>query len=248
MLVTGGSSGLGAATSQLFIDEGAKVFVTDLEERGIVEKLGGSKNVTYMKCDVSSPEDCSAAVKACVEKYGKLDVLFHNAARLGVTSTVVDHDVEMFQKVINTNLCSGFYLARAAIPEMRKQGKGAIVNTCSTSGLAGDYGLCSYNAAKAGMVNLTKAMALDHAREGIRVNCICPGYMFTAMTEGMRQAPALFKELNDTIPMGHGTDPVDVGRCVLFLASDEAAFVTGHGKLGNGREGSLLIAIYSYGR
>ena len=248
MLVTGGSSGLGAATSQLFIDEGAKVFVTDLEERGIVEKLGGSKNVTYMKCDVSSPEDCSAAVKACVEKYGKLDVLFHNAARLGVTSTVVDHDVELFQKVINTNLCSGFYLARAAIPEMRKQGKGAIVNTCSTSGLAGDYGLCSYNAAKAGMVNLTKAMALDHAREGIRVNCICPGYMFTAMTEGMRQAPALFKELNDTIPMGHGTDPVDVGRCVLFLASDEAAFVTGHGKLGKGREGSLLIAIYSYGR
>jgi NAD(P)-dependent dehydrogenase (short-subunit alcohol dehydrogenase family) len=139
VFVTGGSSGLGAETSQLFIEEGAKVFVTDLEERAILKRLG--TNAFFMKCDVSKPEDCEAAINACIEKWGKLDVLFHNAARLAPVSTVVDHDVALFQAVINTNLCSAFYLARVAIPQMRKQGKGAIVNTASTAALYGDYGM-----------------------------------------------------------------------------------------------------------
>ena len=139
VFVTGGASGLGAETSQLFIDEGAKVFVTDLEERSILKRLGS--NAFFMKCDVSKPEDCEAAVNACIAKWGKLDVLFHNAARIAPVSTVVDHDVALFQAIINTNLCSAFYLARVVIPQMRKQGKGAIVNTASTAALYGDYGM-----------------------------------------------------------------------------------------------------------
>lgn len=138
VFVTGGSSGLGAETSQLFVNEGAKVFVTDLEERSILKRLG--PNAFFMKCDVSKPEDCEAAISACIEKWGRLDVMFHNAARLAPVSTVVDHDVALFQAVINTNLCSAFYLARIAIPQMRKQGKGAIINTASTAALRGDYG------------------------------------------------------------------------------------------------------------
>lgn len=139
VFVTGGTSGLGAETSQLFVDEGAKVFVTDLEERSILKRLG--PNAFFMRCDVSKPEDCEAAINACIEKWGRLDVMFHNAGRLAPVSTVVDHDVALFQQVINTNLCSAFYLARIAIPQMRKQGKGAIINTASTAALSGDYGV-----------------------------------------------------------------------------------------------------------
>lgn len=229
VFVTGGSSGLGADTCELFISEGAKVFVTDLEERDIVQRLGAA-NAVFQRCDVSSPDDCQKAIQSCIEQYGRLDVLFHNGAMLAGISTVVDHDVETFQRVINTNLCGLFYLARAAIPQMRKQGKGAIVTTASTAGLRGDSGLCSYSAAKAGAVNLTRTMALDHIQEGIRVNCVCPGYMVTPMTTAFRDDEFIHDLLKERIPAGRGSDPKEVARAVLFLASDEASYITGHGE------------------
>jgi meso-butanediol dehydrogenase/(S,S)-butanediol dehydrogenase/diacetyl reductase len=156
-------------------------------------------------------------------------VLFHNGARLAGVSTVVDHDVTLFQEVINTNLCGLFYLARAAIPQMCQQGKGAIVSTASTAGLRGEYGLCSYAAAKAGLINLTRVMAMDHAREGIRINCVCPGYMVTPMTAGFRESKTLHESLLECIPMNRGSDPKEVANVVLFLASDEASYITGEG-------------------
>ena len=146
VFVTGGTSGLGADTCELFVQEGAKVFVTDLEQRDIIQRLG-PENAHYQKCDISSVSDCENAVKACVEKFGRLDVLFHNGARLADLATVAEQDVATFEAVIKTNLCGLFYLARAVIPQMRKQGKGAIVTTASTAGLFGDHGLCSYTAA-----------------------------------------------------------------------------------------------------
>lgn len=231
VLVTGGTSGLGADTSRLFLEEGAKVFVTDLLERDIISRLGNA-NASFHKCDVSSVSDCAGAVQACVEKFGRIDVLFHNGARLAALNTVVDHDVEDFDSVIKTNLCGLFYLARAAIPEMRKQGKGAIVSTASTAGLYGDYGLCSYSAAKAGMVNLTRTMALDHAREGIRVNCVCPGYMITPMTDAFRSEQLVHDALIESVPMNRGADPKEIGTAVLFLASDEASYITGQAIVG----------------
>lgn len=136
IFVTGGTSGLGAETCQLFIDEGAKVFVTDLEERGILKRLG--PNASYYRCDISNPEDCETAINACIGKYGLLDVLFNNGARPAPVATVVEHDLKLFQDIINTKLCGLFYLSRIAIPQMRKQGKGAIVATVSTAGLAGE--------------------------------------------------------------------------------------------------------------
>lgn len=226
VFITGGTSGLGADTAELFVQDGAKVFVVDLQERDILSRLG-SDNAAFRKCDVSSPNDCASAIEECVKQYGRLDVLFHNAARLSPLANVVDHEVEMFQQIINTNLCGLFYLSRAAIPQMRTQGKGAIVATASTSGLAGDYGLCSYNAAKAGTVNLVRSMALDHALEGIRVNAVCPGYMITPMTEAFRMEKHVQDALLATIPMRRGADPKEIGRAVLFLASDEASFITG---------------------
>lgn len=229
VFVTGGSSGLGADTVELFLQEGATVFVTDIAERDILKRLGTEK-AYFHHCDVSKPEDCEKAVKACVERFGRLDVLFHNGARLAGVATVVDHDVTLFQQVINTNLCGLFYLARAVIPQMRKQGKGAIVSTASTAGLSGDFGLCSYSAAKHGLVGLTKTMALDHAEEGIRVNCVCPGYMITPMTAAFREDKKIYEVLLDSIPMHRGADPKEVGRAVLFLASDDASYITGQGE------------------
>lgn len=144
---------------------------------------------------------------------------------------MVDLDVAVFQNVIQTNLCGAFYVAKAVIPHMRKQGKGVIVNTASISGLAADYGLSAYNAAKGGIINLTRAMALDHAREGIRIVSVCPGFMRTAMTEGVvQQNPALAEAVYESIPMGRGGDPAEVANAVLFLASDDASWITGHRK------------------
>lgn len=180
ILITGGSSGIGAATAALFIAEGAKVFIVDLEERDITQRLGPN-NATFRKGDVSSPEDCAAAIQECVHAYGRLDVLFHNAGTLAPPAKVPDQDVAIFQKVILTNLGGLFYLARAAIPIMQKQGSGSIIATASTSGLSGAMSVAPYAASKAATINLVKTMALDHAKDGIRVNCVIPGMTNTPM-------------------------------------------------------------------
>jgi meso-butanediol dehydrogenase / (S,S)-butanediol dehydrogenase / diacetyl reductase len=231
VFITGGTSGLGLATTKLFIAEGAKVFVTDLTERSVIESLK-SKDAVFKRRDVGDPEDCETAIKACIERFGRLDVLFHCAAQSAHVNPVPKQMIADFQKVVNINLSSAFYLARVAIPQMQKQGKGAIVNIASTSGLAADYGLCSYNAAKAGVINLTRAMAIDHAREGIEAigaNTVCPGYMITPMTQGFRDNQDLHGDLVEGIP-GRGCDPAEVGQAVLFLASDEASYCNGTGK------------------
>ena len=176
VFVTGGSSGIGAEACQLFVQEGAQVFVADVEERDIVRRLG-AEHAHYMHCDVAKNEDCAAAVGACIEKYGRLDVLFANAGILHPYNTVPDQPVEVFHRVMQINLDSLFYLARATVPLMQKQGKGAIVVTASISGLAGDHRNPAYCASKAGAVNLCRVMALDHARDNIRVNAVCPGYV-----------------------------------------------------------------------
>jgi NAD(P)-dependent dehydrogenase (short-subunit alcohol dehydrogenase family) len=229
VLITGGTSGLGAATAELFAKEGAKVFITDLEERDIIAKLG-SDNAVFQRCDVSSSEDCAAAIKACIEQFGGLDILFHNAGMNCFFAPVVDQDIDHFRKVTDTNMLSLFYLSRVAVLQMRKQGKGVIVATASTAGLHGYSGLAPYATAKAGLVNLIRTMALDHARENIRINCVCPGYMLTPMTAFLREQEDLHKGVVEKVPMGRGADPAEVGRVVLFLASDDASYITGQGR------------------
>ena len=176
VFLTGGSSGIGAKACQLFVSEGAQVFIADLEERNIVQRLG-LENAHYMHCDVSNQRDCETAIKACIEKYGRLDVLFANAGILHPHNTVPNQPVDVFHRVMQINLHSLFYLAKATIPQMQKQGKGAIVATSSISGLGGDNGNASYCVSKAGVVNLCRVMALDHAKDNIRVNAVCPGYI-----------------------------------------------------------------------
>lgn len=230
VFVTGGTSGLGKATSLLFAAEGAQIFSTDLEERDILKSLPESAHAVFRVCDVADPAACEDAVAACVAHFGRLDVLFHCAGSPGGVAPVTRLPVETFQRAINVNLCSAFYLARVAIPAMVRNGGGAIVNVASTSGLFGDYGLCAYNAAKAGVINLTRAMAVDHAHEGVRVNTVCPGFMVTPMTTVFSEHEIMGRELLEGIPMARGCDPAEVGRAVLYLASDDASYTTGHGE------------------
>lgn len=230
VFITGGSGGLGSATGALFLKEGAKLFITDLEERNVLSTLGCSSSVEFYKLDVGDPIACEASVQSCIARFGRIDVLVHAAGRVGPIATVPTMSVCDFQSLINTNLCSLFYLGRCIIPVMIKQGSGAIVNIASTSGLAGDPGLCAYNASKAGMVNLTRAMALDHAHQGIRVNAVCPGFMRTPMTVAFEANPAMHTALLNSIPLGRGSQPEEIGKAVLWLASDEASFTTGTSK------------------
>ncbi|KAK5037018.1 hypothetical protein LTR13_004823 [Exophiala sideris] len=221
VFITGGTSGLGFETAQLFIHEGAKVFITDLEERSILERL-------------PTPEDCEAAIKACIKHYGRLDILFHNAGLCQSPASVVDQDPALYQKIINTNLFGYFYLAKFAIPQMEKQGKGAIIATASMAGVFGDYGFGSYGSSKAGIINLTRTMALDHAGAGIRVNCVCPGLMLTPMVAPITETPMLLELLEKVIPMGRGAHPGEVAKVVAFLASDDASYITGQAIIADG--------------
>jgi meso-butanediol dehydrogenase/(S,S)-butanediol dehydrogenase/diacetyl reductase len=230
VLVTGASSGLGLESSRLFINEGATVLATDLEEQDVLEELG-REMASFVRCDVGNPEDCEQAIRICIERYGRLDILFHNAGHWPALSLVEDIDVNAFRKVIEVDLNSLFYLARAAVPAIKRHGGGgAIVVTASNSGLAGDAGNSSYAAAKAGIINMARCLAIDHGKDKIRVNCVCPGYMITPMTSIFRDVPEIEQKLHDAISLGRGAAPREIANVVLFLASEEASFMTGQGQ------------------
>ena len=226
VFVTGGTSGLGLDACRRFADEGAQICVADLEERDIFQQLNPVKN-HFVYCDVSSPESCELAINACIEKYGRLDVLFSNAGILSQYGSVVKQPVEAFQRVIQTDLNSLFYLTRIAIPQMQKQGKGVIIATASTSGLGGECGTAPYCASKAGLINLCKVLAIDHASDCIRVNALCPGFFLTPMSQHLAADPKAMELIRRAIPMGRGGQVGEIAKVALFLASDDASYITG---------------------
>jgi meso-butanediol dehydrogenase/(S,S)-butanediol dehydrogenase/diacetyl reductase len=215
----------------MFVSEGATVLATDLEEKAVLNTMNRER-ASFARCDVGDPDECQQAVQTCLERYGRLDILFHNAGRWPALGLVEDTEVALFRKVIEVDLNSLFYLARTAIPAMRKSGDGgAIVITSSNSGLAGDAGNSPYGAAKAGIINMARCLAIDHGKDRIRVNCVCPGYMVTPMTSVFRDVPEIEKQLLDAIPLHRGAAPNEIAKVVLFLASDEASYLTGQGEL-----------------
>ncbi len=226
VLVTGGASGIGAASARRFAAEGARVMVADLDEaagKEIASEIGG----VFQTADVSDLEQVNALVEATVEQLGGLDVLFNNAG-IGSFGETPDIDPEQWHKVIATDLHSVFYGCRAAIPHLRARGGGAIVNTASISGVAADYGFAAYNAAKGAVTNYTKTLAIDHARENIRVNAVCPGLIETALSKILLDQPAVVEDYAERIPMGRPGTADEVATTVTFLASDDARYVTGH--------------------
>ncbi len=233
-LITGGTSGIGEATALLFAKEGAKVTITGRnEERGlaVVKRISDSGGTAiFVRTDVRLADDCRRAVAETVRIFGRVDILFNNAG-VFYAHTVVDCSEEEWDLQMDVNLKGTFLMSKYALPGMIAQGSGNIINNSSGWGLVGGDKAVAYCASKGGVVNLTKAMAIDHGRQGIRVNCICPGDVETPMLpedarfRGMKWEDYLAGCANR--PMGRIGTADEIAKVALFLASDDSSFMTG---------------------
>lgn len=227
-IVTGGASGMGAATARELAAAGARVTIVDKNvvlATAFAEEIG----VEVLIGDVSDAAFCEEVVQAVVGKYGRLDILV-NAAGIIVRADALGTSNEQWQRVMNVNVSGIFYLSRAAVAVMKPQGKGVIVNFGSIWGGVGAAGVVAYCASKGAVHQLTRAMALDHVKDGIRINAVCPGEVNTPMLASERSEPVtaeILQRIASTVPMERLADPVEIARVVLFLASDDASYMTG---------------------
>ena len=228
-IVTAGGSGIGAATVRRFAREGAAVVIADLSgsraEQVRAEVAGSGGRAAAIKMDVADPQAIEATIKLALDSFGRLDVLFNNAGMAEV-SLIHETTLASWERVMAVTLTGTFLGLKYAIPIMRKQGGGAVINTASISGMHGDYGMASYNAAKAAVINLTRAAALQLAPDRIRVNAICPGGVLTPLTDRGNPA-AVAKQLDSFQPWPAHGKPENIAGAALFLASDDSEFVTG---------------------
>ena len=231
-LVTGGSSGIGRATSLAFAREGAKVVLADIDVAGGEEtlrriKAAGGDGI-FVKADVSKPADVEAIVNKAVETYDRLDYAHNNAGIDGEFATLVRNTEENFDHVIGVNLKSVWLGLKYEIPQMRKQGGGAIVNTSSVAGLVAFRTMGPYVASKHGVIGLTKTAALEYSNFGIRVNAVCPGAIRTPMVEAfINNDPQTEANMSALQPIGRMGSPEEVANLVVWLCSDAASFITG---------------------
>jgi meso-butanediol dehydrogenase / (S,S)-butanediol dehydrogenase / diacetyl reductase len=233
-IVTGGGTGIGRAIALAFNREGAKVAVLGRRRDALegvareLAELGGEGLV--VGCDVTKSEDVGKAIVAVEKAFGRVDVLVNNAGALSV-STIERISEEDWDRVIETNLKGPFLMSRATLPAFRRAGGGVIVNIASVLGLVAMKDRAAYCASKGGVVLLTKAMALDHAHQNIRVNCICPAIVETELVEGLFNETEEGQKARDariaTLPLGRFGKPADVADLAVFLASEESSWITG---------------------
>ena len=232
-VITGGASGIGAATTKRFCAEGAAVVVADLNEAGaralVDECVAAGGRATFQRTDVSDEADVRAAMARAVADYGRLDVVFNNAGLGGAIGPLEETSVEDWDRTQAVLLRGVFLGIKHAIPHLRAVGGGSIISTASIAGLRAGAGPHSYSAAKAGVINLTRTAAVELARDSIRVNCICPGGIHTPLLSSRFPggAEALTPLLGMLQPLPRAGYPEDIAAMALFLASDEAGFVTG---------------------
>ncbi len=225
-IVTGAASGIGLAIAEKFLAEGAKVVLSDVSDaKSVVDKYG-DKAIFY-KCDVSQSAEVDALVKAAMDKFGGLDIMVNNAG-IATSGSVSDTTDEVWHKTIEVNLSGVFYGLRAASKVMlANKTKGVIINMASIAGVVGFQGSLAYCASKGGIIQLTHAAAIDLAKAGIRVNAIAPGVITTNMTKPYLADAGFQKMVEAMTPMGHTGEPQDIAGAALYLASDNAAYVTG---------------------
>jgi NAD(P)-dependent dehydrogenase (short-subunit alcohol dehydrogenase family) len=227
-IVTGGASGMGAATIRRLASGGAHVLIVDRDgerARAVAEEVSGTPVVG----DVSDSSFCDRAVAQAVSEHGRLDVLV-NAAGVIVRARGEDTTDEQWARIMGVNVSGTFFMCRAAVRAMKPVGHGSIVNFGSIWGDLGSAGVAAYCASKGAVHNLTRALAMDHAADGIRVNAVCPGEVNTPMLQSERAEPVtdqLLAQIAATVPMGRLADPDEIAAVVCFLASDDASYMTG---------------------
>jgi cyclopentanol dehydrogenase len=231
VLISGGARGMGAAEARLFAREGARIVIADVleaEGRAVqAEVEGAGGQAAFTPLDVTREAEWQRAVALAVSRFGALNVLVNNAG-IGGSSRVEDTTAEAWDQVMDVNAKGVFLGTKAAIPAMRRAGGGSIVNISSQLGLVGmDDSSPQYTASKGAVRLLTKTTALQYAREGIRCNSVHPGPILTPMTERRRADPAVYQRMLSRIPLGRYGEAEEVAYAVLYLASDESAFVTG---------------------
>ena len=230
-LVTGASFGIGRATAILFAHKGAKVVLVDWQENSetleAIKAFGGE--AVFIKCDVSQLSEVQKMIQKTISVYGRLDFAFNNAGIEGTSATITECTEENWDKTIGVNLKGIWGCMKYEIPEMLKNGNGAIVNCASIAGLVGYVGLPAYVASKHGVIGLTKTAALENAKLGIRVNAVCPGAIKTPMidrlTNNKKEVEAQYAAQE---PIGRLGNPNEVANAVIWLCSEAASFVTGH--------------------
>ena len=226
-IITGAGSGIGRETALLFAKEGAKVVVADVNESAgeeTVEEININGEGTFVKLDVSSREQAKQMVKITLEKYGKIDVLINNAG-IVQDAFLSKMTEEQWDKVIDVNLKGVFNCSQAVVEIMMNQGNGVIINTSSIVGLEGNVGQVNYAATKAGLIGMTKTLAKELGKKGIRVNAVAPGFITTPMTSNVPEK--ILEMMKEKTPLRRLGEAKDVAYAYLYLASDEANFVNG---------------------
>jgi NAD(P)-dependent dehydrogenase (short-subunit alcohol dehydrogenase family) len=247
-IVTGGASGIGRATALLLAQHGAAVVIADVNElagKKVAEEIGkNGARAVFQKADVSRAEDCEGIVELVRREFGRLDILFNNAGIIRRAS-VVELSESDWDRVMAVNVKSIYLLSKAAIPLMAEGGGGSIINTASGWGLAGGPRAAAYCASKGAVVLLTKAMAIDHGPQKIRVNCVCPGDTDTPMlreeASQLKEPPERFLAEAAARPLRRIGRPEEIAEAVLYLASDASSYVTGTALVvdGGGLAGSI---------
>lgn len=238
-VITGGASGIGAATVRRFVSEGAQVLIADIQEEvaaSLAAELGAQAD--SIRCDVSREADVAAAVQSAVDRWGRLDILYNNAGFGGISGPLDETRVEEYDLTMDVLLKSVFLGIKHASPYMKAQRSGSIINTASVCAFEAGIGNQLYTVAKAGVVMLTKTAALELAEFDVRVNAVCPGYIATPLAAGKAFADfdasdvdaaveRLRGRITNSQPMQRGGEPEDIANAVLFLASDDSTWVTG---------------------
>ncbi len=231
-VVTGGCSGIGLATVQRFVEEGARVVIGDIDDRRgheLVGQLGGEEILSYVHVDVTDKEQVDALFATAKDTYGSVDIAFNNA---GISppddDSILDTDLDAWRRVQEVNLTSVYLCCKAALPYMLDQGRGSIVNTASFVAVMGAAtSQISYSASKGGVLSMTRELGVQFARQGVRVNALCPGPVNTPLLQELFAADAerAARRLVH-VPMGRFGEPEEMANAVLFLASDESSFMT----------------------
>ncbi len=245
-VITGAASGIGRATTERFVAEGAKVVVADLQEEvgaAFAAELG--ENATFVACNVVDEGQVAAAVNEAGDRWGRLDVVYANAGFVGVTGPMESISSDDYDKTMNVLLRGVFYTIKHAAPIMKVQGSGSMIATASVCGLEAGIGTHIYTVAKAGVISMMQSMALEMAEHGVRANAICPGYIATSLMAGRMRSQVSDDETEQRLeksrdimgqsqPMHRVGEPDDIAKMALFLASDDSAWVTGTAQVVDG--------------